>query len=489
MMYSRLYLAKNLLCASGAIFVSVNDIEAPHLRRLMDEILGEENFVAQVVWQRSKRGDTKTISNNHEYVIVYAKDKTETIEKCRWKRPKEGADAVLAHYKQLREDLNDNHAAIRDAMMAWYRSMPQTDARKAHRHYSWSDQRGLYFAADFAGPDDGRKNRPRHDILHPVTGKSCRKPSTGWRWDEDKTKWALAQDPPRVHFGPDETTIPTRKTYLHEIDAETFPSVFYADGRSATLEVEALVGAGVFPFPKNVEIIEDFISLICEDGDIVVDFFAGSGTTGHAVFNQRAKGRELSFILVQLPEECEPGSPAAEAGYKTIAAIALARLRKAQSNIIEADVSPRCDKPKLGFKTFALGASCFRQWASGDPTDNDESLLDRLEHHVDHLASAASPPEVLFELLLKDGFPLTVSLERLALAGKEVFSTAEGALLVCLDKQLTQEVIDAMAELEPSRVICLDAGFQGNDQLKANAMQTFKARARNRETAIEFRTV
>src|SRR5205814_7883147 len=126
-----------------------------------------------------------------------------------------------------------------------------------------------------------------YDIMHPVTGKPCAKPSTGWRWDEHRTKSALTEKPPLIHFGPDHTKIPCRKTYLAEIDSEAFDSVLYADGRSATLEVEQMVGEGVFPFPKNVEVIADLVSLACPSSGIVLDFFAGSGTTAQAVMEQR----------------------------------------------------------------------------------------------------------------------------------------------------------------------------------------------------------
>jgi adenine-specific DNA-methyltransferase len=137
-------------------------------------------------------------------------------------------------------------------------------------HYNWSDQRGLYFAADFAGPDDGRKNRPRYPIYHPITLQPCAIPSTGWRWEEDTTKAALAENPPRIHFGKDHKTIPNRKSYLFEIDEEPMLSVFYKDGRAATLEVEAILGPGEFPFPKDSDVIADLISMVAGPGDIVL---------------------------------------------------------------------------------------------------------------------------------------------------------------------------------------------------------------------------
>jgi len=166
--------------------------------------------------------------------------------------------------------------------------------------FQWSETSCIWW---FAGPDDGRASRPRHDIFHPVTGKPCKKPSTGWRWDEEKTKWALEQDPPRIHFGPDETTIPNRKSYLEEISSEPYLSVFYRDGRSATLEVEGLVGKGCFPFPKNTEVLAELIELVTSADDLILDYFAGSASTGHAVYNLNSlHGTNRKFILVQLPE-------------------------------------------------------------------------------------------------------------------------------------------------------------------------------------------
>ncbi|MBP6720259.1 MAG: site-specific DNA-methyltransferase, partial [Rhodoferax sp.] len=283
MMYPRLRLAKTMLHPEGAIVVSCDDNELSRLLIVMDEIFGEENFVAQIVWQRSKKGDAKLIATVHEYMVCYTKDKSAVLAQGIWRKPKDGADEVLAKYAELRNNLSGNHSAIRVAMREWYRDLPDDDPRKSHKHYNWSDERGLFFAADFAGPDDGRESRPRHDILHPVTQRSCKKPSTGWRWDQEKTDWALAQIPPRIHFGADETTIPTRKSYLFEIDSEPYSSVFYRDGRSATLEVEELVGKGWFQFPKNTDVLSELIELITKPNDVAMDFFAGSGSLAHAV--------------------------------------------------------------------------------------------------------------------------------------------------------------------------------------------------------------
>jgi adenine-specific DNA-methyltransferase len=283
----------------------IDDNEVGNLQALMREIFGSSNEVATIVWEKGKKGDSKLVSVTHEYIVAFARNKALLKErKVTWRRKKPGADEVLEHYNNQRKKYGDDHIAIRKEMMAWYRAMPKTDPRKAHKHYNWSDKRGLYFPDNFHGPDDGRESRPRYPILHPITQQPCAMPSTGWRWEEDTTKAALAEDPPRIHFGKDHTTIPNRKSYLFEIDEEPMLSVFYKDGRAATLEVETILGAGAFPFPKDSEVIADLISMVAEPGDIVLDSFGGSGTTAHAVLrcNQHAK-IPMRFILVELDEE------------------------------------------------------------------------------------------------------------------------------------------------------------------------------------------
>ena len=305
MMYPRLLLLKQFLREDGAIFVSIDDNEVGNLLSLMREIFGPSNEVATIVWEKGKKGDSKLVSVTHEYIVTFARNKA-LLKKLnvKWRRRKPGVDDVLDYYESLRLVNGDNHVKTRQEMMAWYRALSKTDPRKNHKHYNWSDDRGLYFPDNFHGPDDGRENRPRYPIIHPVTREPCAIPSTGWRWEEDTTKAALLADPPRIHFGKDHTTIPNRKSYLFEVDEEPMMSVFYKDGRSATLEVESILGAGAFPFPKDSEVIADLIDIVVDPGDIVLDSFGGSGTTGHAVLrlNQRVK-TPVTFILVELDED------------------------------------------------------------------------------------------------------------------------------------------------------------------------------------------
>ena len=305
MMYPRLVLLKQFLRDDGAIFVSIDDNEVGNLQALMREVFGSSNEVATIVWEKGKKGDSKLVSVTHEYIVAFALNKALLKErKVKWRRKKPGVDDVLEYYKDLRNKHRDDHTKIRKEMMAWYRAMTKTDPRKSHKHYNWSDKRGLYFPDNFHGPDDGRESRPRYPILHPITHQPCTIPSTGWRWEEATTKSALAEVPPRIHFGKDHTTIPNRKSYLFEIDVEPMLSVFYKDGRAATLEVESILGAGAFPFPKDSEAIADLIGMVTAPGDIVLDSFGGSGTTAHAVLrlNQHLK-TPMRFILVELNED------------------------------------------------------------------------------------------------------------------------------------------------------------------------------------------
>jgi len=462
MIYPRLKLARNLLRDDGAILVSIDDNEADNLRKVCDEIFGEENFVGQIVWQRSKKGDSKLIAKVHEYILCYARDKASVLANGPWRRPKEGADQVLAKYAELKANLGANHEAIRGEMQAWYKQLTNSDPRKAHKHYNWSDDRGLYFADNFAGPDDGRESRPRHDILHPVTGKPCKKPSTGWRWDEEKTKWALAQTPPRIHFGPDETTIPTRKSYLFEIDSEPYSSVFYRDGRSATLEVEELVGKGWFPFPKNTDVLTELIELVTKPDDIILDFFAGSGSTGHAVMKvNQVHGSKRRFILIQIPEET------GRTGYATIAEITKKRLLEAGKKTSKIGDSTDID---IGFRVLKIDTSNMADVYYA-PDALDKAKLDLF---VDNIKLDRTPEDLLFQVMLDWGVDLALPITKQSIQGKDVFFVDGNVLTACFDASgsIDETFVKELAKLQPLRVVFRDAGFK-NSAVKINVEQIF----------------
>jgi adenine-specific DNA-methyltransferase len=243
-----------------------------------------------------------------------------------------------------------------------------------------------------------------------------------------------------------------------------------------------------YDYPKPLPLIEYLLKIGCEDPDgLILDFFAGSGTTGQAALAlNKQDGGNRKFILVQLPE------PTEHQDQKTIADITKERMRRVVGKVDEetdGQLPLEGETPQdLGFRVFKLAESNFKTWEADVPKDV-ESLSRQLELHVDHVREGRTADDLLYEILLKSGFPLNTQVKELALAGKSVLSVADGALLICLEKEITPEVIDALADATPLQVICLDEAFRGNDQLKANAVQTFKARAQAEESEIVFRTV
>ena len=245
--------------------------------------------------------------------------------------------------------------------------------------------------------------------------------------------------------------------------------------RRGTGEVEEIFGSKLFPFPKPIELIRRFITVSTEEDEIVLDFFAGSGTTAHAVLelNKQDAGNR-KFILVQLPE------PTEREDYKTIADITKERVRRVIKNMQDEDAGKLdldgANKQDRGFRVFKLAESNFKPWKADVPHDA-QALEQQLELHIDHIRDGRTADDLLYEILLKSGFPLTTPVETQTIEGKTVYSVAHGALFICLESELTLELIRAMADLKPERVVCLDEGFAGNDQLKANAVQISRPKA------------
>jgi len=264
-------------------------------------------------------------------------------------------------------------------------------------------------------------------------------------------------------------------------------------------------GIAVFDTPKPVGLIQRMLEIADDKNAIIMDFFAGCAPTADAVITQNAKdGGSRKFIMVQLPEPCDSDSEAAKAGYNTIADIGKERTRrilrkteearavkakKAKGDLLESQNEP--NELDLGLKLLKLDKSNFDVWNGAEPEQTSENLARQLEAFVEHIDPKASQEDILFELLLKAGFKPTEKIEKKEFAGKTVFSIAEGLLLICLEDEITKGLIEAIAEAEPLQFICLDRGFKGNDQLKANAVQTFAARnqGRDKQDQIVFRTV
>jgi adenine-specific DNA-methyltransferase len=222
--------------------------------------------------------------------------------------------------------------------------------------------------------------------------------------------------------------------------------------------------------------------------DVVLDFFAGCGTTAHAVMQVNSEdGGQRNFVLVQLPELCDPESMAFKAGYKTIADICRERVRRVIRKLNDEEAGKLDmdggEKQDRGFRVLKLTESNFTTW-NAQVAHEAEAVENQLEFHVDHIRDERTSDDILYELLLKSGFPLTTPVEKQTLAGKTVYSVAGGALMICLEQGLTLELIRAIADKKPERVVLLDHGFAGNDQLKTNAVQTFKTKG-----VVKFQTV
>lgn len=466
------------------IFIHIDDNEASNLRKMCDEIFGEENFVANVVWQKRTSPDARlSISSGHEYVLIYVKNVN-----C------------------LDEAIN---------------LLSLTDEQKAAYKNPDNDPRGPWVSSDFTAQIGHATPQQFYTIKSP-SGKEFTPPQgTCWKNIEPVYLQKLAEG--RFWFGKDGDAFPRRKTYLCETRGRTvwtwWSNKEVGHTQEASKELKDLLNnTSVFDNPKPVRLIKRMLQMTTKQDSIILDFFSGSATTAHSVLdlNKQDNGNR-KFIMVQLPEPCAEDSEAFKAGYKTIADIGKERIRrvikKLNHEIHEKHEKEKNSQPSifnseasdsslscgscvswsndLGFKVLKLDKSNFKQWQKLAPDATPEQIEQQLFDHIDHIDHKATPEDLLFEILIKAGFMPTEKVQTITLAGIPVFSIADGGLLICLADTVTKELINAVAEAEPMQFICLDKAFGGNDQLKANAVQTFNARNMGKEkhNQIIFRTV
>jgi adenine-specific DNA-methyltransferase len=469
MMYPRLYLARNLLRDDGVLFISIDDTEVDNLKKICTEIFGEENFVAVLSVLVNPRGRhlDKFIAKTHDSVVVLVKnaDNRSSILGM----AKEGE--MLEEYTE-----EDEHGRFRALGL-----------RNRNQAFNPKTRPNLFFPL-YVDPATGRvsleKRAPFTEQVLPVTADGV---ETCWTWGREKIAEENALlTAKRMEDG---SWRVFRKDYLYGDDGEvavTLAKSLWLDkeftndyGRKA---IKDLFGSAIMDFPKSPHLIQRMIAIGTGEGDLVLDFFAGSGTTAEALFNLNAQdGGSRRFILVQLPE------PTGREDYPTIAEICKERVRRVIKKLNEEDAGKLAlEGAKLadrGFRVFKLADSNLKTWEAGKPKDA-EALGRQLDLHVDHLRGGRDAADLLYEILLKSGFSLTTPVDTVTLADKNVHSAAGGAFLVCLERELTLDLIRAIADKKPERVVCLDAGFAGNDQLKANAVQIFKTKG-----VTSFKTV
>jgi adenine-specific DNA-methyltransferase len=493
MMFPRLFLAKNLLREDGVIFVHIDDNEVHNLRLVMNEIFGEENFVAEFVWEGAIKNDSKFVSISHDYIICFSKNKMHlTVNEMLWRTRKEGIDFIYAKVEELKRKHKDDFETITEKLREWYSSLSKNNPAWSHKHYNKVDKRGVYFPGDISWPGGGG---PRYEVLHQVTKKPVRVPTSGWRYAKPESM-QNAIDDDRIDFGENENKVPTLKRYLHEIEGQVLPSVIYKDRRAAMQRLRLLLGSDVFENPKDENILSKLIEATTKNNDIILDFFAGSATTAHTVFDINKEYYEnRKFILAQLPEPCEESSEAYKAGYKTIAEIAKERIRRVIKKLaieneqltmkqknelpfekIEIEIEKQKTKLDLGFKVFKLSPSNFKIWRSAEITE------DNLESQLDAFVTPAKPnaqkQNVLYELMIKAGYELTDKIEEKG----NYFSVKDNELIVVLDA-MNKKLIESIIALKPQKVITLDSLFAGNDQLKTNTVLQM------RDAQIDFKTI
>lgn len=479
MMYPRLYLARNLLREDGVIFISIDDNEVSNLRKLCDEIFGEENLIGTIVWNSTKSvTNTALISVSHTYNLVFAKNIDYFVK-------------------------NRNHFRLPQDGEGFFN--PDNDPR------------GPWKADPFQV--GGWRPNQQYEIVNPKTGEKYR-PNLGCSWKNDYNKYLELLQDNRIVFGASGEAGPQRKRFQTEAEERgKVAKTWWDDVSTTTNATQSLKKIFddkiIFPNPKPVNLIQKMIQLGDHTGaGIILDFFAGSATTAEAIYKlNKEDGGSRKYILIQLPEyiniEDKDQTEAAEfcKSYDmkpTVSEIGKERIRRVIEKIDEDQKAKAKETEReppgmteeqsnldLGVKVLKLDRSNFRIWNGLDPDTSEEEIIQQLDMHIDHIDSAATQEDILFELLLKAGFMPTEKVEKLELAGKTVFSIAEGALLICLEDEITRKLIDAVAKAEPLQFFCLDRGFKGNDQLKANAVQTFTARNQSRDKVeqIVFRTV
>ena len=438
MMYPRLRLAANLLRDDGVIFISIDDVEIDNLKKLCNEVFGEENFVAQFIWQSRQNKDNRNITGvsiDHEYVVCYTKQFGHRVFR--------GTDRKTEQYKNP-----DN------------------------------DPRGPWTSANMVGlaTADARPNL-HYDLINPADGRNYGCPEKGWRYDRNTMNRLIQEG--RIIWPDNPEGRPRKKSFLNELSDNLpgFSSIFNTGiyTNTATKEIGGLFNRYLFDFPKPVEIIKQLISQVSNADDIILDFFSGSATTAHAVMQLNAEdGGNRRFILVQLPELCDEKSEAYKAGYKNICEIGKERIRRAGKKILEEHTQVTMEEDKqpldVGFRVFKLDTSNLKTW---DTTPIEDEQLDLLYQRMNTMIHRVKPErtdlDMIYEIMLKLGVPLTYSVTPFSINNKTVYGVGDDCLLlVCLAEDVQPEDVEQMTEYAPAKIIISRDSF-ADDTAMANA--------------------
>ena len=430
MIYPRLKLAKDLLTDDGVIFVSMDDHEQENLKKICDEIFGEPNFLAQVIWERaySPVNLKKHFSESHDYIICYAKN----IETC------------VCNGLPRSAETNERY------------SNPDNDPR------------GPWTSGDLSvGPRVESR-------VYEITVPSGRKvfPPSGYCWRLDEKTFQQYRKDNRIWFGESGDNVPRIKRFLSDVKQGITPMTIWkysevGHSQDAAQKLKKLFdGKAFFDYPKSVELIERCLQLYTDKECYVLDFFSGSATTAHAVMQLNAEdGGHRKFIMVQLPEVTDEKSEAFKAGYKNICEIGKERIRRAAKKIAEENPDAKFDG---GFRMLKCDRSNMKD-VYYNPTEYQRSMFASLE---DNIKEGRTPEDLLFQVMLDLGVLLSSKIEETTIAGKKVFNVEDNYLIACFDDNITDEVIKAIAQKKPYYFVMRDSSM-ATDSVATNFEQIF----------------
>jgi len=433
MLYPRLRVAKDLLSDEGVIFISMDDHEQDNLRKICDEIFGIGNFVGQFIWQRRTSPDMrKLVSTAHDYIITYVKNA-----------------AFL-------------NAAINKVRL--------TEKDATNYSNPDNDPRGPWASSDFTA--QGFRPNQMYEIVTPGGAKYT--PPEGRCWKNVESEFLRQCEEGRMWFGKDGKGIPRRKTYLSEREGKNvwtwWPNSEVGHSQEATQEVKNIFDGHVyFDYPKPVRLLKKLIQIGSNENAIVLDFFSGSGTTAHALMSLCQEDNiNRKFILVQLTEKLDPEGEAYKAGYKTICDIGEERIRRAGKKIREE--SPlTTGELDTGFRVFRVDSSNMKD-VYYRPKDYKQGQMNLF---ADNIKEDRTPEDLLFQVMLDLGVLLSSRIEETVIAGKKVFSVADGYLIACFDKDVTEETVKAIAQQHPFYAVFRDSGM-ATDSVMTNFEQIFE---------------
>lgn len=394
MMFPRLVVARHLLRRDGVLLVSIDNNEVHHLRLLLDAVFGSENFIDMITWQGGRKGDAKLTAGGQDYILAYARDKQRLKDlNVRWRERKTGLEAVYAKAKELLNTHSSDFANARKELRSWFDELPEGNPSKQHSHYDFIDDGGVWTSDNSSSPNY------RENLIYKFKG--FEPPENGWR--HELTAMEALDAAGRLIYPSGKATRIRIKKYLHEQEYWAPASTFYKDRSGASSALEALMGGAVFDDPKSTEVLCRLIQAITGDGDLILDFFAGSGSTGHATWEQNPRdGKKRNWILVQRPEvpdaSTDSGEVAVAAGYKTISDITAERLRRAAQKLTG-------ENQTLGFRVFRTRETNLvaEQSVVANPSD---SAKDQYALMLDYagqppVKDGADPVAVAWEVVLK----------------------------------------------------------------------------------------